>query len=722
MRPITWSARACVGGVLFCAAASAAFGDLASRYARQVVIHRDEWGVPHITGPTDASVVFGSAYAQCEDYFWQVEETYIQCLGRYAEVVGEAGLDNDTKVALWQIVEKSREDYRDLPKKLKDFCEAFAAGYNYYLQKNPRVRPRLLTRLEPYHVLCFERSLMLQRLLGHAHAPQARLAPMLEEMRASTGSNQWAIGPSKTAAGTAMLFVNPHQPWFGTGSFTELHVRSDEGWNFSGSTFPGGPFPTMGHNEYLGWAYTVNEPDVGDVYRLTFDHPTDPLQYRYGDGWKRAEEWQWVIRVKTDSGIEERTYTFRKSHYGPIMAKEDATHYLAVKIAKIYEGSRMAQSYAQTKAKNFAEWYEAASMLSLQMFNTAYADRDGNIFYVYNGVIAKKDPSVDWTRPVDGSDPKNEWGEYFSLAELPQVLNPPSGYVQNCNSTPFTTTDVGNPSPLDFPAYMVEDRYDDKRRAKISRHLLRNAQNVTFEDWQRLAYDTTMYWPMTELPRYARMHRQLESTHPELAARAKPFLEHLLDWDYRSSATSTQATLCVEWYEQLYGRGYPVETLRPEYVFDVPKRFEALIAAADNLKALFGDWRVAYGDIHRLQRHADQPSMATAPFSDELPSLPHVGVRGPLGVAFTVYDTPSTPERKKRYAGVGASFMAVYEFSDRVRAATYLHFGQSGDPNSPHFFDQARLLSEQRFKPGWFHWDEVLAHTVRAYHPGETEG
>jgi len=380
--------------VLWSAAAGA---DLADKYAKQVTIHRDEWGVPHITGPTDASVVFGVAYAQAEDYFWQVEETMLQCLGRYAEVNGEPGLSNDLNVALFEIVSRSKADYEKLDPKFKGFCDAYAEGYNYYLKIHPEVKPRLITKYEPYYLLVYERSMMMMRLLGHAHAPQRQLSKFAEELRAATGSNGWAISPAKTADHAAMLFVNPHQPWYGTGMWTELHIHSDEGWNMSGATFPGGPFPTMGHNGFCGWTYTVNEPDVGDVYRLTFDKADDPLAYKYGDGYKHAEEWKDTIRVKTDAGVEDRVYTFRKSHYGPIMAKEDEQHYLAVKIAKLFEGSRMRQSYGQTKAKSFEEWYAAASAIDLQMFNTVYADQDGNIFYLYNGAIGRKDPRFDWT-------------------------------------------------------------------------------------------------------------------------------------------------------------------------------------------------------------------------------------------------------------------------------------------------------------------------------------
>lgn len=703
--------------LILCVTTLPAFANsaLVAKYAPDVTIHRDEWGVPHIYGKTDAAVVFAVAYSQAEDYFWQVEETMIMCIGRQAEIYGEEGLQSDMLIHLFDIPEQSKKDYEELPANLKELCDAYAAGYNYFLAKHPEVKPRLITNYEPYYLLCYERSMMLQRLLGHAHAPRGKLKPMMEEVRAATGSNAWAISGSRTKSGNAMLFVNPHQPWYGTGMFTELHVRSDEGWNFSGTTFPGGPFPTAGFNEHLGWAYTVNEPDIGDVYRVIFDHPSDPLQYRFDDGWRTAEEWKATLKV----GTEEREYTFRRTHHGPVMGKEDDKNYLAVRVAKLFEGSRMAQSLEMTKATNFEDWYAAAGMMHLQMFNTVYADKDNNIFYLYNGTIAKKDPAYDWQNTVDGSTSKTDWGPYHTIEELPQVLNPISGFVQNCNSTPFTTTDDGNPSKTDFSPYMVEDKDDDKRRAKMSRFLLRNAQDITFEDWQDLAYDTTLYWPMTELPRYEEWFADLEKSDKALAAKVKPYLDHLLDWDYVSTATSTQTTLCVEWYEVLYGRGYPVEVLKPEYINDIPARFQALVEAADRLKETFGDWKVQYGSVHRLQRHPNQASMYTVPFSDDLPSLPQVGVRGPLGVAFTVYDTPSDKNRKNRYAGVGASYMATVEFGERTQGGSYLHYGQSGDPDSPHFFDQAILLSQKKFKPAYIYWDDVEAHTVTKYHPGE---
>jgi acyl-homoserine-lactone acylase len=259
----------------------------ASSLAKQVVIHRDQWGVPHIRGESDAAVMFGSAWAQSEDHFWQLEDIYIKALGRYAEVVGDSGVQSDLDVALFEIVESSQRDFTSLPLEIQTLARAFADGYNFFLEHNPDVTPRLITRMEPWHVLAFERFMILGRLVGAAHAPSREVTQLEAEELASLGSNQWAIGPDRTRNGTAMLFINPHQPWYGSGMFTEMHVKSDSGWDFSGAMYPGAPFPTAGFNNHLGWAYTVNEADISDVYRLTFDHPSDPDLYRYGGDWRR---------------------------------------------------------------------------------------------------------------------------------------------------------------------------------------------------------------------------------------------------------------------------------------------------------------------------------------------------------------------------------------------------------------------------------------------------
>jgi penicillin amidase len=709
--------------------------------ASQVTIYRDRWGVPHIDGATDAACVFGMAYAQCEDYFWQVEDNYILGMGRYAEAHGRKGLNSDLLNRAFEIVPRSQADFATLEPAMQDMFAAFTAGINYYLKKHPEVRPRLIQNYEPWMVMAMGRHLLMEFAFRYTHlsgdfSPRSTgeiwtaldTSRWNDPVRMQVGSNAWAIAGSRTKSGKAMLYINPHQPWFGFGQFYEGHLRSGEGWQFSGGTFFGNPLPGLGFNEYLGWAFTVNEPDIADAWIETFDDPANPLKYRYGDGYRTATEWKEIIKIKQGDKLQEKEFTFRKTHHGPIVRKQDDVHYLSAMIAKLYDGNLLRQVLKLVRAKNFDQWRSGMAMLNFQFMNTVYADRDGNIFYLYNGTIPRRDPSFDWSKPVDGSNPKTEWQGYHESYELPQVLNPPSGFVQSCNSTPFTATDDGNPLAGDFPNYMVEDKHDDKRRAKISRYLLRGMHDITFDDWQRYALDTTLYWPMTQLPQFQRELESLKKTDPRLVAQVEPYFNHLLDWDCKCTSGSTQTTLCVAWYEELYGFGYPAETLKTEYIKEPKNKFKALIRAAAKLKGLFGDWKVAWGDVNRIQRHANVADFVDIPFDDSQPSLPCDGVHGPLGVAFVVYYTPSVNlpllgrSMKKHYGVVGNTYMGCIEFADKPKAATLLQFGQSGVPNAPHYMDQAQLLSQRKFKPGLFDWDEIKAQAERIYKPGEEEG
>ncbi len=692
----------------------------------RVTIYRDAFGMPHIDGADDVATIFGFAYAQAEDYFWQIEDTYILGLGRYAEVYGKSGLNSDMLNHAFEIVRTSKRDYPKLEPHIHDICTAYTTGLNYYLATHPDVKPRLIDHFEPWMVVSYGRQLILEMgfrytRLGGDFMPGST-APTYSEQ---VGSNAWAVSGDRTKSGNAMLFINPHQPWFGFGQFYEAHLRSGDGWNFTGATFFGGPLPALGHNGHCGWAFTVNEPDIADAWIETFDDEAHPLRYRYGDGYRDAVRWEDTIKIKTSSGMKEETHAFRKTHHGPIVRKKDDTHYVSAMIGKLYDAMLLRQMHGLLRAKNIDEFKAGMGTMNFQFMNTVYADRDGNIFYLYNGIVPRRDPSFNWSKPVDGSNPKTDWNGYHTMEELPQVLNPASGFVQNCNSSPFTTTDVGNPLIKDYPTYMVEeDKYDDKRRAKVCRMLLREMDDVTLEEMQEFAYDSTLYWPLTELPRYARAFERLKEDNPRLARRVSTYLEHLLDWDCKASLESTQATLCVAWYEELYGFGYPVETLKPQYVNSMDARFKALLRAATKLNGLFGDWKVPYGEVNRIQRHSDVADLFKIPFSDKLDSIPCAGVPGPLGVVFTQYYTPSinipfVRETKKHYAVVGLTYMGVFEFGDKVRGGSVLNFGSSSDPESPHYVDQAKLMSQKKLKPSLYYWDDVEAAAKIVYHPGE---
>ena len=697
------------------------------KLVKSVTIYRDRWGVPHIDGATDESVVFAFAYAQAEDYFWQVEDTFLLVLGRYAEAHGAKAINSDLLNRAFEIVPNARRDYEKMPEDMKSIGRAFTEGLNYYLKTHPEVRPRLITRFEPWHLVAYSRHLMLEICYRYTRLHNDYTPMSNPRIAASTGSNGWAISGKKTASGHAMLMVNPHQPWFGFGQLYEAHLRSGEGWNFTGACFFGSPLPTLGHNEHLGWTMTTNEPDVADVWRETFDHPTDPLKYRYAGGYRTATEWPVTIQIRTSRGVVPRKYTLRKTHHGPIVAKESKKHQLSARIGRLHKSMMLRQLLPMMRAKNFKEFYKAAGEMEYTIMNIVYADKEDNIFYFYNGQVARRDPQFEWSKPVDGSDPRTEWRGFHTADEMPQVLNPPSGYVQNCNSSPFTTTTkgMGNPKLEAFPSYMVEDKHDDKRRAKRAREILEPLRNVSFERFTDLCFDTRLYWAAHELPKYRAALKRLAATNPKLAHRVRPYLEHMTSgWDYRITAKSTQATLCEAWYEELYGADYPGETMLAKYAGNTEKQLSALVRVAEKLRAIHGRWQIGYGDVFRIQRVANAADLLDLKFSDARPSLPSVAGHGPMGIVLTQYYTPSIHipfvfSQKRRYGVVGTTYLAAYEFGPKIRSATLTQFGASSDDKSPHFEDQARLLSQRKMKKDLFYWDDVLAESVTFYQPGE---
>lgn len=398
---------------------------------------------------------------------------------------------------------------------------------------------------------------------------------------------------------------------------------------------------------------------------------------------------------------------------------------IAAQVCGLFESVPLRQSLRMFKARNLEEFRTALAPMQMLFMNLLYADCDGNIWYLYNGRVPRRNPAFDWSQPVDGSTSATEWLGVHELDELPQALNPPAGFLQNCNSTPWMVTDGANPRPEDFPPYLVGDGHVRNRRALRSLEILRAASKLTFDDWQRTAFDAEIYWARHELPRYAEQLAALRTESPQLAAQAAPYLAHLVAWDCRITPDSTAAALCHAWYELLYGPGYPGETLREPFRDNPAAQFKALIRAAETLESLHGDWRVPYGDVYRLQRQPRVADLVDVRFNDRAASLPCAGGHGPMGAAFTAYYSPSVDiplvvSQRRRYGVAGVSYLAAWEFApEGVRGASLVPFGASGDPHAPHYFDQAQLLSEQRMKPERFTQQQVARHAVRTYRPGE---
>jgi acyl-homoserine-lactone acylase len=664
--------------------------------ARTVTIYRDTYGVPHVFGRTDASTVFGFAYAQAEDNFWRVEENFINALGRASELYGEKSLDEDRLNRALEIPRLAQSEYARLDKHMRSLCDAFAAGFNYYLARHPEVKPRLLTKIEPWYTLAFIRYNYYQNGFARDRSLRGTQTAAIEnDLKEHTGSNGWVVGPSKSATGYAMLFINPHLPFFGPGQVYEGHVHSDEGWNFTGYTRFGFPLPYVGHNENGGWVSTDNAADLTDVYVETFDDPARPLAYKYSKEYRLATEHTEEIRVKTASGIETRKFTMRKTHHGPIVAARDGK-LLALRMAKFESDGWLREWYDMTRANSLADLKRAMAPLNMLFGNVMYADRQGNTWYLYNGAVPKRDPRFDWSKPVDGSDPATDWQGYHTIDELPQLTNPKSGWMQNCNTTPFLLTSEGNPDPRQFPKYMVQE--GDNPRGAISREILASKSKFTFDEWKQLAFDTRVMNADKRLPSLLAALKQRLDTDPRL----REVYDELVRWNHRSATDSVAMTLFSLWHERV---------MRDEKQDAVA----ALTEVVNTLQRDFGTWKVAWGELNRLQRIDESKD---EDFQDSKPSLAVSGVNGNDGAVFTFYATPERGQ-KRRYGVAGGTYISVVEFGPTVRALSVHTFGASGDPRSKHYMDQSPLYTHGEFKPSALTLSEIRPHLETSYHPGE---
>jgi acyl-homoserine-lactone acylase len=716
----------------FAAHAAGANSARAEKLARSVTIYRDTYGVPHVFGPTDASCVFGYLYAQAEDNFWQIEDNYICAMGRAAEVYGENKLAQDMVNRALEIPKLAKAEYERSTPKVKELCTAASDGLNYFLAKNPQVKPRLITEFEPWMMFAFNRYALYQNFIfgksglrpdeiktaasdaDSTSAPAPASNGSIGELREKSltdesnpeniiGSNMWAVTPAKSASGNAMLFINPHQPFFGVGQWYEGHVNSAEGWNMSGASFYGSGFPTIGHNATLGWSHTVNDPDITDLWAESFDDAKNPLAYRYGSGYKTATEWSDSIKVKSASGLVTKTYKFRKTHHGPIMSVRKGVP-VALKMSRLEEGGMVEEWYEMTKARDIPEFKKAMSRTAIPMFNAAAADSKGNIFYVYNGAVPRRSTKYDWTKPVDGANPETEWQGYHSFDELPQLMNPKTNYVQNCNQTPFTTTTEGNPEVVKFPEYMTREQ--DNARAKMSRRILTGTAKFSFDDWSKAAWDTRILESETAIPELVAEWEKLKAVDASRADKLSPVIAELKAFNHVSTYDSKAMTVFALWFYNLMQNRSKDEWLK----------IKVLENSVKELERDWGTWQVAWGEINRLQKI--QSGGELEQFSDARKSLPVMGAPGWLGVVNNFY--ARREKGQKRFYGVaGTSFVSVVEFGAKVQARSTLVMSQNSDPNSPNYFDQSELYAKREFKPAWFTLAEIKTNSKRVYHPGE---
>ncbi|MEM8930653.1 MAG: penicillin acylase family protein [Acidobacteriota bacterium] len=656
--------------------------------AASVTIHRDAFGVPHVFGPTDASVVFGATYARAEDEFDAVEGAIIKLLGRAASVSGPEWLRWDTFLRKLRIEEHSKAEYFAASREVQALCDAFADGMNVFLEQHPEVEPRLIEHFEPWHALVGYRLFHVSGIDG-ATLEQIGQAGVLDRFTGYLASTGWAIGPTKSASGNAMLLINPHIP---LDAPYEFSLHSEEGLQVSGQVAYGiGILPISGHNGHSGWAITANQPDINDVYVESFD-PDEPLRYRSGEQTKLAIRWHEQIESRTADGSEPISKTFERTHHGPIFI-DDEGRKVALKVAKLETGGLLQQFYDMSRAHDLEQFKAAIAPMNMTYNNLVYADRDGHIFYLYGGAVARRSEQFDWSRPVDGSNPETEWGDFHAWYELPHLEDPEIGYVQSSNNSPYRTTNAQNPDPSTYPEYLFHSERDTSI-ARRSRQILDGAETITFAQWAALAFDTYLPTADADIVRVAAELRRLREQRPDEASELAEAVELLEGWDRRAGADSIASSVYVAFFH--------TETRATEFPM-----LDRLRQALAQLEAGYGTWRTPMGDFVRLRR----------PSASAETSLPTAGLPFYMGAIFT-FNTTVDADSNMAYGHHGHSYVGVVELGDPVRARSVLAYGASRDPRSPHFFDQAPLYARGAMKPALFDSRRILEAAVKSYSPG----
>ncbi len=694
--------------------------------AEAVTVIRDTWGIPHIYGTTDADTVFGTLYAQAEDDFKRVEQNYLNGMGRLAEAEGEAEIYRDLRMKLFIDPEDMKQQYEGSPDWLKALMDAYADGLNYYLYTHPEVEPRVITHFEPWMAVTFsegsiggdiERVNLRNLEAFYGDRSQMSLADAPSEVdREPTGSNGFAVAPANTASGNALLYINPHTSHYFR---AELHMVSEEGLNAYGAVTWGQFFVYQGFNERAGWMHTSSRADAIDEYLETIIEKDDGIYYKYGDEERALRTTELTVPYKTETGMAERQFTVYHSHHGPIVREADGK-WVAVKLME-EPVKAITQSYLRTKATSHDAFREAMELSTNSSNNTVYADADGNIAYYHGNFVPKRDVSFDFSGPVDGSDPATEWQGLHPLDEQITLLNPPNGWIQNTNNWPFSAAGPHSPKREDYPRYMSYN--SENFRGIHAMQLLDGSSDFTLDSLIEAGFDTYMTGFEALIPSLVSAYEALPAE-DTLKAQIADQVEALRGWDLRTSVDSVPMALATYWGRELLNRTRDEFNLSPRdgSIYDMMasdaaarQRVEALSAASNTLEEEFGTWRTPWGEINRFQRIS---SDIVQQFDDDQPSIPVAMGSGRWG-ALASYGSRQYEGTNRWYGTGGNSFVASVEFGDRLKAKAITAGGQSGDPDSPHFDDQADLFCQGEMRDVWFYREDVDQHVEVEYQPGQ---
>jgi acyl-homoserine-lactone acylase len=611
--------------------------------------------------------------------------------------------------------------YESSPEWLKKLMNAFADGLNFYLAKHPEVKPRVIKRFEPWMALTFSEGSIggdiervnltqLQAFYGKGTAnptPSTDVSQPAEP----TGSNGVAIAPSNTVAHHALLLINPHTSFFFR---SELQMVSDEGLDAYGAVTWGQFFIYQGFNERTGWMHTSSGVDAIDEYLETVNKKGDRFYYKYGNEERPLVTTEITVPYKAASGMAEKKFTVYHTHHGPVVREANGKW---VSIRLMQEPMKaLTQSYTRTKARDYKSFRQTMELHTNSSNNTIFADADGDIAYFHGNFIPKRDTKFDWTKPVDGSDPATEWHGVLSVDETPLLLNPRSGWLYNVNNWPWSAAGPSSPKKEDYPAYVEKGEVESARGLHAIR-VLRDKKNFTLDSLIAAAYDSYLAWFEKPIPFLIKAWDETPATNP-LKAKLAEQIALLRAWDLRWSVTSVPTSLAVFWGEDMSrpiaGRERPFASVEEIGQLPAWQLLQSLARASDKLQADFGSWKTPWGHINRFQRLTGD---IVQPFNDSGPSIP-VGFTSSQWGSLASFGARAYPGTKKRYGTSGNSFVVAVEFGKTVRAKAVTAGGESGNPGSPHFNDQAKRYSTGDLRDVYFYKSQLRGHTEREYHPG----
>jgi len=700
--------------------------------AERVTIVRDDWGVPHVSGKSDADAVFGMIYAQAEDDFNRIEMNYLDALGRRAEAEGEAAIWRDLRMKLFVDPASLQQQFAASPVWLQRLATAWADGLNFYLHTHPDVTPKVLTTFEPWMVLSFSEGSIggdiesvslrgIEAFYGRqgtpalaARPPASGDAPRFGPEKEPSGSNGFAIAPKNTKHGKALLLINPHTSFFFR---EELQMTSEDGLNAYGAATWGQFFIYQGFNEHAGWMHTSSGADVIDEFAETVTPRDSGYVYRFAGGERPVTASAVVVRYKGAAGPAERTFTVYRTHHGPVVRELDGKW---VSVALMQEPVKaLTQSWTRTKAKNYAEFRATMELHTNSSNNTVYADGEGNIAYFHANHVPKRDAGFDWTKPVDGSDSATTYRGVHGLDESPNVLNPATGFIQNTNNWPFTVAGSASPRQRDFPRYM--ETYVENPRGTHALRVLDGQTGFTLETLRDAAYDSYLPAFAELVPLLVTAYDRLPAVDPLKARLAEQVLQ-LRTWDFRWAANSVPTTLAVFWGEELWRLSRADQESEAmsmyEYMSKVTTpavKLGALATASDTLTSHFGSWKTPWGDINRFQRRTGD---IVQPFSDSAASSPVPFTSSRWG-SLASFGARAYRGTRKWYGTSGNSFVAVVEFGDSVRAKAVTAGGLNSVPGSTHFSDQEARYAAGDLRDVYFYRSQLKGHTEREYRPGK---